>query len=137
MPPGLGPACIPITVGGVPILAFLSSTSPCTYMSTAFADRIGIEYSDISLSGETFTCFGKPLGTVGLARPVTILLGWGGSSDIKITLNTVVVFESKRELSLGVDFFAQSARCQIDVLIGDIEETTTSEFVGRLENNFL
>lgn len=112
MSPSLGPVCIPVLANDVPVMAFLSSASVFTVVSTSLANYAGIPYSDTKGDSEVCAANGERFVYEGLVTSLTLTL----TQEVKVTLKTAVVSGSfARGLQLGADFFAQAVRSQIDV----------------------
>eukprot|EP00928_Gymnodinium_smaydae_P058644 TRINITY_DN41827_c0_g1_i1.p1 TRINITY_DN41827_c0_g1~~TRINITY_DN41827_c0_g1_i1.p1 ORF type:complete len:317 (-),score=24.84 TRINITY_DN41827_c0_g1_i1:274-1152(-) len=110
--PSYGPVCIPVCANGVPVMAFLSSASLFTIVSPALANYAGIPYSDIKGDKEVVCANGTCFFYDGLVRSLTVTL----AHSVEVTLHTAVVSSTfARGLQLGMDFFAQAVRSQMDV----------------------
>lgn len=110
VPSSKGPVQIRAVINGVQAECFVSTTSTFTLFSTAFAKRAGIDSS--GLTSTAFMCNMKPLGEARRLRGVRIRIG-----DVEVPIKTAISARVKRDVQLGMDFFAQAVHAEIDVFI--------------------
>lgn len=131
--PKEGPAVIPIVVKGVPILAWLSPTSPLTVLSRDFVENFGLQRKELS-SKEFIQFDGRELDRFWAVKEFVFHIG-----QIEIRLNNSICYqfaaqgERPRGVQLGMDFFDTAAWAQVSVqldgrfLMNDLSEDSKTE----------
>lgn len=110
-----GPALIPIVVKSVPILAWLSPTSPLTVLSKDFVENFCLQRKELS-SKEFIQYDGSELDRFWAIKEFSFHIG-----DIEIRLNNAICYqfgeknERARGVQLGMDFFDTAAWAQVSV----------------------
>ena len=110
-----GPAVIPISVKDVPVLAWLSPTSPLTVLSTDFVENFGLERKELG-SKEFIQYDGSELDRFWAIKEFVFHIG-----EIEIRLNNAICYqfseenERPRGVQLGMDFFDTAAWAQVSV----------------------
>ena len=128
--PKAGPVVIPIRVKGVPILAWLSPTSPLTVLSKDFVDAFGLERK--SLSSQEFVQYDgselEPFWAVGeFSFLLDSTIGDSVGDSIEIRLNNAICYQfdesdsssndRPRGVQLGMDFFDSASWTQVTCLL--------------------
>ena len=115
--PKVGPAVIPIVVKGVPVLAWLSPTSPLTVISKDFVENFGLQKKELS-SKEFIQYDGSELDRFWAVKEFAIDIG-----GIEIRLNNSICYqfaednERARGVQLGMDFIDTAAWAQVSIEI--------------------
>ncbi|KAL7578824.1 hypothetical protein ACA910_016045 [Epithemia clementina (nom. ined.)] len=113
--PKEGPAVIPITVKGIPILAWLSPTSPLTVLSKDFVENFRLQKKELG-SKEFIQYDGSELDRFWAIKEFSFEVG-----DIEIRLNNAICYQFAEEsdrprgVQLGMDFFDTAAWAQVSV----------------------
>ena len=126
-----GPAVIPISLKGVSVLAFMSTSSAFTTLSPEFVNQFGLRRSHLS-SKKFKNILGVPLDVeVHLIEEFTFQVG-----DIEITLRNALELTSRASeswigMQLGQDFFRSGVWCVADTrLDGQIGLVRMGSFVS-------
>jgi len=124
--PMLGRVVIPLTLKGIPILAYVSSKSPFTVASKAFVDNFGLRRKN--LTSKNFVAInGTTMEDIFGLDEFEFNLG-----GISLKINTAI--ESSCDfgflgLQLGLDFFSLLAYCSFDVQIDESEDGSSKSFI--------
>lgn len=121
--PKAGPVVIPIIVKGVPVTAFLSTTSYFTLLSPEFVEHFGLRKVGLETNSLTNVFGSEPCkGRFSLVEEFRFELG---GIDVCLRNALEASLPSCFGVQLGLDFFRSGAWCVIDVKLDDTVDQAT------------